>query len=368
MRGGAESSYRGAVPELNRLTFRTSLERVLALACLVAATACSSSPTAPPADPGAPTLACPASIAQLSSLGIPLALSFSLPTVTGGAAPISGPVCTPPPGSTFNRGATTVNCTATDAKNRAGTCSFTVTVTYPPKLSVTKFIAFGDSITYGEDGQYAVTASVQQLLIRPHVQLAYPDTYPGALQILLVGRYTLQSPIVFSDGYPGQNLLDPMTLPDFKRDIVGYDSVLIMMGSNDLRQQDSVLEPGMIAQYGSMIDFARSMNIKPVLATLPPMNPAGCCPIDRAQGWQLVAPFDDQIRSFATSKNVPLADVFNAFNGDLTLIGPDGLHPDAAGYHVIAQTFFKTIENSFEVATASTTTSSRTLSPARRSR
>lgn len=356
---------------MNRLTVFHSLiplARVLALACLVATAGCSSSPTAPPVpDPGAPTLTCPASVSQLSSLGIPLAISFNLPTVTGGFAPISGPVCTPPPGSSFGQGATTVNCTATDAKNRAGTCSFTVTVNYPPKVSATRFIAFGDSITWGEDGQNALLKT-QGLVLQPHVQLAYADTYPGALQILLVGRYTLQSPTVANDGHPGQDLLDPLTLPGFKAQIVGYDSVLIMMGSNDLRHQDATLEPGMIAQYGSMIDFARSVNVKPVLATLPPMNPAGCCPIDRAQGWQLVGPFDDQIRALATSRNVPLADVYNAFNGDLTLIGPDGLHPDAAGYHVIAQTFFKTIQNSFEVTTGNTTTAGRSLSPARRSR
>ncbi len=364
----ASTSYCEAIPALNRLTFRSSLGRALALACGLATSVCSGSPTAPP-DPGGPVLACPASITQLSSLAIPLTVTFSLPTVTLGVAPIAGPICAPTPGSTFGQGVTTVNCTATDAKSRVGACSFTVTVNYPPKLSATKFIAFGDSITWGENGQYAATSSVQQLLIRPRVQLPYGDTYPSALQILLVGRYTLQSPTVQNDGYPGQNLLDPVTLPEFKRDIAGYDSVLIMMGSNDLRMQDATLEPGMVAQYGSMVGFARSIGVKPIIATLPPMNPAGCCPIPRAQGWQLVAPFDDQIRTFAASNSVPLADVYNAFNGDLTLIGPDGLHPTADGYHLIAQTFFKTIQASLEVApTATATTAHRAISPARKSR
>jgi hypothetical protein len=43
-----------------------------------------------------------------------------------------------------------VQCTATDTLNRSNSCSFTVTVSRTPQLSVTKFLAFGDSITAGE--------------------------------------------------------------------------------------------------------------------------------------------------------------------------------------------------------------------------
>jgi hypothetical protein len=37
-------------------------------------------------------------------------------------------VCSPPSGSTFPRGATTVTCTASDAAGNSATCTFTVTV------------------------------------------------------------------------------------------------------------------------------------------------------------------------------------------------------------------------------------------------
>ena len=45
-------------------------------------------------------------------------------------------VCTPPSGSTFNLGTTTVNCSATDAHGNTATGSFTVTVndTTPPTI------------------------------------------------------------------------------------------------------------------------------------------------------------------------------------------------------------------------------------------
>ncbi len=42
------------------------------------------------------------------------------------------PTCTPPSGSLFPVGTTTVTCTATDSEGNPATGSFTVTVTAPP--------------------------------------------------------------------------------------------------------------------------------------------------------------------------------------------------------------------------------------------
>jgi hypothetical protein len=48
--------------------------------------------------------------------------------VTDNCENVGIPSCTPPSGSTFQKGATTVNCSVTDAANNSGTCSFTVTI------------------------------------------------------------------------------------------------------------------------------------------------------------------------------------------------------------------------------------------------
>jgi hypothetical protein len=47
------------------------------------------------------------------------------------------PNCTPPSGSTFNKGITTVTCTASDSSNHPASCSFTVTVTDTQKPTIT---------------------------------------------------------------------------------------------------------------------------------------------------------------------------------------------------------------------------------------
>jgi len=53
---------------------------------------------------------------------------YALPTVTDTCSPITNLVCTPPPGSFFPVGTTTVNCTATDGAGNSAQCSFAITI------------------------------------------------------------------------------------------------------------------------------------------------------------------------------------------------------------------------------------------------
>ncbi len=114
-----------------------------------------------------------------------------------------------------------------------------------------------------------------------------------------------------------------------------------MEGANDL---GAVSFQAITAGLGQMIDSAQSRGLKVMLATITPRNPNG----SRGANASLVAPFNDQVRTLASSKGVPLVDVYAAFGGDLSLLGSDGLHPTAAGYHRIADTFFATIRQTLE--------------------
>ena len=67
--------------------------------------------------------------------------------------------------------------------------------------------------------------------------------------------------------------------------------------------------------------------MRPLLATIPPMNPAG----RRGGGAMLVPSLNDRIYQFGAAENMPIVDVYAAFNGNLTLLGDDGLHPNAGG-------------------------------------
>ncbi|MEI6083040.1 MAG: HYR domain-containing protein [Verrucomicrobiota bacterium] len=71
----------------------------------------------------APVLPTRAPISQCSPV-----VSYTVGAATGCNTPIGLPVCTPPSGSSFPNGVTTVRCTATDAASKIGSNSFTVTI------------------------------------------------------------------------------------------------------------------------------------------------------------------------------------------------------------------------------------------------
>ncbi|HKT79893.1 MAG TPA: HYR domain-containing protein, partial [Vicinamibacterales bacterium] len=118
------------------------------LACLAAGgvltPACGSA-----TDPS-PTLGvtCPLPITAESLTGAPVTVTYETPTAVGGTSPVNVS-CVPPSGTAFSLGTTNVTCTARDAKQKTAACSFGVSVVRVPPLNVTRFMAFGDSITFG---------------------------------------------------------------------------------------------------------------------------------------------------------------------------------------------------------------------------
>jgi lysophospholipase L1-like esterase len=69
----------------------------------------------------------------------------------------------------------------------------------------------------------------------------------------------------------------------------------------------------------------------------------------RGLAWSLVAGFNDNVRALATAEGIPLVDVYQGFNGNFALLGPDGLHPSTDGYVKIADLFFAAIKQTLEV-------------------
>jgi len=315
----------------------------------------------PPTDP--PAISCPAAKIAQSVEGNPIPVTYNDPTVTGGQSPFTLG-CTPVSGAIYPVGATTVTCTITDAQHRTANCTFPVTVVMPPppRLSVTTFVAFGDSITWGEDGRNSAMQSQSQPgRAHPAVQFPWPQTYPGALTLDLASRYKTQTPTVSNAGARGESVTDPGTLTRFRTNVPTgvYAVVLIMEGANDLWQSvqndDPTIPAKVIAGLRLMILDARSRGIRPYLATIPPEQD-GCCP-NRGFAHALVPGFNSSVQGLAREQAVPLVDVYQALIGDVsTYIGFDGLHPTAQGYAKIADTFFAVIKQTLEIPQASNST------------
>lgn len=318
-----------------------------------AAAGCGSPSKPTPVDPypNGPRITCPAPAPITSTTGQPIAVTYAAPTVDGGAPPVTTS-CTPPSGSIFNIGTTAITCTATDGRQRTDSCSFNVVVVAPPTLRRTRFVAFGDSITFGENGINS-TAFGQQLF---HPRFQVPRPYPAVLYQNLTARYTAQSFVVANAGLPSEYASGSGTRSRFLS-LIGsgsYDVVLFMEGSNDVSDSRN-LGSAAITAIQRMMQDAKNAGVVPYLATIPPMDGLKCCP-RRGSAAPLVPDFNDGIRSVASSEGIALVDVYAALNVSPGLyLSDDGLHPNDAGYEKIAQTFFDKLMATLEAPTAPAT-------------
>jgi lysophospholipase L1-like esterase len=316
-------------------------------------TACAcSSPTLPTSTVivPAPTLTCPVPPSPVQAgNGQSASVTYGAPLVTGGTAPVSV-TCTPPTGSTFNVGSTSVACTATDAVQRTATCAFAITVVPPPpRLSETNFLAFGDSITAGEIPDCTDTACpavVQSAL-----------AYPADLQALLSQRYTAQTITITNDGLSDETAVGGMARLPGQLAMYHPGVLLLLESVNDLDPSNATSSiQSALSALQAMIQDAQGQGVRVLISTLLPEVPVSG-PGNRAKSVNLIAPFNALLKPMAVSQGAIVVDMYSAFeNGDLSAwISPlDGLHPTAAGYQEMAQVFFTAIKTNFALSLSAT--------------
>ena len=286
-------------------------------------------PTSPPSL--GPILVCPSPVRVTSTNGNATPVVYETPQIVAGEAPFRSS-CTPPSGSNFQIGASTVVCTVTDSAARTDSCSFTVTVTAPTTITLTRFMAFGNSITEGKLGDGSGTI--------------ISNNYPEVLRGLMASRYTSQNIEVKNKGLGGEFTPDGAIRLTGELDAVRPQVLLLEEGINDLSSGSASSISPMIENLRSMVREAQRRDITVFLATLTPVrigSPKG----DSA--FPLVGTANDRIRGIALTERANLVDLHVAFGGIAgTLIDADGLHPNAQGYQRIAETFFDRIRATLE--------------------
>jgi lysophospholipase L1-like esterase len=285
---------------------------------------------------------CPAAQTLPSPTGQPLPVTYAPPTAAGGTAPITT-TCAPPSGVSFPIGSTGVTCNAVDVNRQTASCNFSVTVTAPPRTSVTRYVAFGDSITEGFPHAFR-----PELVDPPPV-----GSYPAVLEALIKARYTSQVIKVLDEGVGGEIIADGLRrLPV----VLNFDmagALLLVEGANDLNQFGSAGIAPAISGLRQMVRNGQGRSMIVFVGTLLPERANGTPP--RASHPELVVPANDAIRSMAAAEGAVLVDLYQAFGGtpDPLLIGSDGLHPTTAGNERIAQTFFTAIRARLELPATS---------------
>lgn len=302
----------------------------------------SPAPSRPPNSTPTLTITCPPNITASTTAGS-VPVTFATPTTNGGVAPVQVS-CTRQSGSQFAVGTTPVQCTATDAAASWTSCVFSVTVTaLVPRLTRTRFLAFGDSMTSGEITVPAGTSSAGQHIGFIVVPAA---SYPTQLATQLRARYTDQASAiqVINSGVPGEWAQDGFKrLPGVMRSVLP-EAVLLLEGYNDLGATGSAGITAAIIALDGMAKEVRNRGARLFIATLPPPG-AGAKGIPASQ----VILLNDRIRTLAAGEGAVLVDAFSEISKDVPrYVGVDGLHLTEAGYQRLAEIFFAAIRSEFE--------------------
>ena len=267
--------------------------------------ACAESSVLPPA---APTplpadkierlaIACPADHPAQSLDGGPATVHFKAPATIGGQQPVTV-ACSPASGSAFEIGASEVTCSASDALEQTTSCAFVVLVLPPPKLAVTRFLAFGDSIT---KGTVSPPAGGNQLIST--------SAYPFLLERALASRYVTQDIQVINAGKGGEHVTS--AFGRFREELRKHRPkvLLLMEGTNDLDMTHGSGPERAAAALDRMVVTARSADIDTYVMTVAPRR--GATYTSR------VSSLNHRIRAIAARRGVELVDVHQ-----LLLTGP----------------------------------------------
>jgi lysophospholipase L1-like esterase len=320
---------------------------VLALAVSCSQTPTTPTPPPPPPVADAPSLSCPeegVSRATVNASGTNV--SFDTPPIKGGEGSVTVS-CTPQSGATFPIGATEVTCTAIDALNRTGTCTFNVNVSKLAQLSKVRYLAFGDSITAGE-----ITVPIGGSLIGAtglfHKQVVVPGSaYPAVLQRTLQGRYASQAGdiIVANYGLGGEKVINARDRFIAGLNTVRPDVVIIIDGANDIPAGENGAASSAANEVRIMADLAARRGISVFIGTPPPGKPGS-----RQINTFLLEDYAGRMRQVAAQQGATLIDFYVLMKPEVDrYIGVDGLHPNELGYTKMADIVFQAIQASLEI-------------------
>lgn len=219
-----------------------------------------------------------------------------------------------------------------------------------PRLLLTRFLAFGDSLTLGEvtvpstklPGLLALGGrqSLGGLLV-----VVPSAAYPTVLRTRLVSTYPAQATAieVVNAGKAGEHPHE--ALPRFVEafEAARPEVVLLWEGINSVRLYGSDLPTDGLA---AMVSEAQSRGALVFLANLLPMRPG--TPIAPSEfEFQLT---NTKIRALAAARGAVFVNLHDTLLPELDrIIGVDGIHPTEAGYARIADVFFAAIRANLEV-------------------
>lgn len=197
----------------------------------------------------------------------------------------------------------------------------------------TKVACIGNSITYG----YGLPADERA-----------SSSYPGRLQQILGEDY-----MIGNFGHNGATLLSNghnpyVRLPEYREALeMKPDIAVIHLGVNDTDPRNwPNYSDFFIPDYSALIDSLREVNpqVRIIIARLTPISAKHFRFRTGTRDWRLLE--QDAIEKVSRLKGVELID-FDVPLRDRQNLMPDGIHPDAVGYGILAETVGKAITGNY---------------------
>ncbi len=215
------------------------------------------------------------------------------------------------------------------------------TPTPTPRLSHTRFLAFGDSFTAGEvtDPVSSTSSLIGKLVLVPTA------SYPSVLEARLRTTYAPQAATisVTNGGLASERILDGAQRFPSVYDSTRPEVVLIQEGANGLPQVGPDISTGVMR---TMVQHAKAGGSRVFVGSMLPQvagRPRGNTPVS-----ELLA-YNNTLQLMSQQEAVVYVDLYSAMLPDAaTLIGSDGLHPTEAGYRRIADIFLNIIRANLE--------------------
>jgi lysophospholipase L1-like esterase len=210
-----------------------------------------------------------------------------------------------------------------------------------PRLSRTRFMAFGDSFTAGE-----VTSPIAQAPGVVHRLVVLPAaSYPAVLQGQLQAAYPAQASdiAIVNSGEPGERILDGVQRFPSAFDASRPEVVLLMEGANGLPGVGPDISASLMR---IMVLGAKNGRARVFVGSMIPQVPGR--PRAMTPEFELLN-YNRTLQQMSIEEGVTFVDLYNAMLPEAaTMIGSDGLHPTEAGYRRIADLFFAAIKTQLE--------------------
>ena len=207
-------------------------------------------------------------------------------------------------------------------------------IVVPPTLTVTRIMAFGDSLTEGESLGRLFAPTLHN-----HGTAGVSTSYPFKLKAILTSTYTGQADQiqVFNAGVGGEKVVGSQARDRLLVSLNTYQPnvLLLLHGVNNVNGSEDI--GAIVEAIEELIELAHARGVHVILGNLPPQIPT-----TKATGGVRLIEFNNALPAVASEEGASFVNVFA--NVSTSMLMEDGLHLKEEGNQKLAEVFYAAIK------------------------